>query len=283
MPKNKDIDVLKKALRFYSWTGTHPCIKNYILIIMIPFHIVGIMFFAKVYYYTLTRFNVYFIGIVLYFLNFLAVILFNYICLKTTSSGAMLWNDLLNQIEAFDIKMNDQTNYNEKSVGRYLLKISLGFVFYITEYGGYILMNNITDYQEIIGISYLCYLDIQIFATTTTLVKFSQILGKRYDILKTKIRDVYLTAKADINFWNGQNFESSYLLLIDIIRKMNKVYGQRIFVIVIKTFLYGLGCFQLMLLGHSQNGLEDLVILLHSVVQMFILLVSMQKSNQNIS
>lgn len=280
MTKNReDIAVLKKALQFYSWTGTHPCIEKYILMIMIPFHIVGIIFYAKLYYYSLTRFNIHFIGIVLYFLNFLALILFNYICLKTTYSGAMLWNDLLKKIDDFDIKMKGQRNFNEETVCRYLLKNCVVFICYIAQYFVYILMNNVTDYQQIIGISYLCFIDIQIFVTTTTLVKFLNILVKRYDCFKTKIGDVYLTTQSDINFWSGKNLESSYLLLIDIIRKINKVYGGRIFVIVIKTFLYVLGCFQLLLSGHSRNGLQDIAILLHSVVQMFILLVSMQKYN----
>lgn len=284
MPKNRgDIAVLKKALRFYRWTGTHPCIEKYVVMILIPFHIVGIIFFAKLYYYSLTRFTVYSIGIAIYFLNFLAVVVFNYICLATTYSGAMLWNDLLNQIDAFDIKMEGQINFSEETACRYLLKCSLVFLCYIIQYIVYVLINDIKDYQQIIGISYLCYIDIQIFVTTTTLVKFFNILCKRYACFKTKIRDVYLTAKSDINFWSGPNLESSYLLLIDIIRKINKVYGQRIFVIVIKTFFYVLGCFQLLLVGHSQSGLTGFEILLHSVVQTFIFLVSMLEFNLNIS
>lgn len=278
MLKNRDdIVVMKKVISIYGWTGNHPNKKKYILMLMIPFHVVAIAFFAKVYYYTITRFELYFMGIIIFFLNFLFVILFNQICLSNKFTNAVLWNDLLSEIDAFDIKIGRQREFNNETIFKYFLKICLGYICYITGYFSYILLQENTDYQYIIGVSYLCFVDTQIFVTTMILVKLLNILGKRYDLLKNKLRDVYFTAKTRINYWNRQNLEICYFLLIDISRKINKIYGQRIFIIVVKTFLFVLGCFQLLLSKHSQDKFDDTVILLHSICQVFILLVSIQK------
>lgn len=74
-----------------------------------------------------------------------------------------------------------------------------------------------------------------------------------------------------------QNLETSYFLLNTMIKKLNEVYGQKILTLIVGTFLYILGWFQLMLLEDSQGKFKDIVNVTGAIVLMVLFLVSSLK------
>lgn len=283
MMESDDVILLKTVVRCYGYIGNFSNSKRIRLIILIPFHFIGIVCFTYLYGSYLKLINVSFIGLIIYKSYLIIIVLYDASYLKGVFTQETLWSSFFSDVEAFDVLIGEKTIFLKTAIYKYYSLFILSNVSFIT---GHLLMcslakNYIDFYQLVIAFIYSDLALLHIIGTTLVLQKIFQLLIKRHTLLETKIREAFTPTSRGIENWNVQNLELLYSLLDSMIKKINKVFGQKILALILAAFLYILGCFQFILLEDSQEKFKDIVTVTGSGVLMVLFLVSSWKKFQN--
>lgn len=273
MEKKSDISLVKTVVHFYGIFGFFSYIKKYLLIILIPFYLVAIICFAKVFIEFMSVIDVSFIGLIIYALYFIHIIMFTLQSLRNAYTQEPLWSSVFSDVEAFDFLMKEHGSLHEEPVYKFYATIIVSNVVYIpfhfltqsTKWKSW-------DYELVMAIIYSDLVFLQIIVTILVLKKILNIIEIRYDFFKTEIKKALSPTNETV--WNVHKFNSSFLLLDTIVEKVNELFGKKILAIVTLTFLYVLACFQFSLLEDHRNEFKDLVITISAVGELLTLLVS---------
>lgn len=255
MTKERDIKLFKNIVHFYNFTGTFPCVSIYKKMLLIAYYFIGLLYFLKKTITHLRVLDLTALGLTIYAVNVALFVAFSLSCLHSAVSGAILWDNFFSTVDEFDSIINIQNIYLEETVSRYY------FSFIVTNaiYGGLFCLVLSTfaisvDYQSAIGGLYFFITNIQMLLTILALAKVFAILEKRYECLKRKLRQTYLFMNKSGKFFNGRPLNASYSILVNMFNIANKIFGQRILVIMAITFLHVLTCFHYVFCEDSSNA-----------------------------
>lgn len=264
--KKYDVKLLRNVIRFNSVIGTFPCDKKIALLILIPyFSAGGILSLAT----RLRHFNNHLLSIGNYFLFncfMVTIILYSLVCVRSTWTHAITWKSILRSMESFDAKMGRNREMLTDSVFMYfkfllanILSVLLQGITYSSE------MNSI---PYAISSSYLYIVNLQIFSTTLVLGIIVDMVVKRYEFLRLKTVEVYTSMNKERLFWNSLQLKDSYLHLKDILEKVNEIFGLKILLILIVTFLVILGNFQYYFFEEWGNSFTEFRVTLGFLAQL---------------
>lgn len=250
MQRNYDGVLLKSVVNFFSFTGTFPPVKFYKLIFLIPYQTISIIVVAKghIDLYNSTEHS--FIGIILYLQNVLLGIIFSLLCLKNSYHHDTLWKDFYKDVDMFDVEVTELVSTPDELVFKYYLKFIFFIVLYTTMHS-LTLFASERRYQDAVGIFYFYFVCIQILGSILVFEKVLKLLEKRYDFLIKKTKQRFLGKKTDTVFWKDQQLKVLCFHLKNMVKKINKLFGQRILLLLILTFLDVLGSFQFLILEES--------------------------------
>lgn len=240
MRTERDVVLFKKLAHFYSFTGNFPYIHRKDKVLLIVFYINGIMGYFNGYlkYLTLKSITSY-IGLVVSGGTILLMFGFSSVCLRHAFSHRTLWNDLFTDVDTFDILLKEEGFILKENVYKFYFKFGIATVVVLSVYFSIVCIMKF-DYQDICGISFYFLASMQVIVTALSIEKLVIIIEKRFELLTRNLRETYLFSK---QIQNGQQLATSYLVLMNIIRKINKIFGRKILIILLNTFLYVLHWF----------------------------------------
>lgn len=242
--KQRDIILFKKIVRFYSYIGIFAYLERKKKLPLILFYIFGLPCFTKGCLNFIRPFDFSSIEFLLQFANILILIVFSLMCLKNAFVHVTLWKNLFGDIEEFDSVIKEEMILDE-FVYKYYSKFVITNLFYFLMYSVIFLVKfDIFEIEALIGTSYAILCNIQIVVTIFSLEKLFAIIEKRYECLKRQSRRTFLIPKLGGNFCNDRNLEAAYFLLIKICKNINELFGQRIFIVLLMTFIDILASFQ---------------------------------------
>lgn len=259
MGKEKDTILLKKVFHFYGYWAMFPYLKKYKFAIMVLFHLLAIMVVGVTVAYSNSSLNLSIVGFSIYNAFYLVIILFDLLCLKNCYNKKDTWIKLFSDIEFFDSIMEGQISDLTESVPRYFSKFAIVNIFLTANFIlTTIVFTRALHCTQIIVITYLYFLCNQIFVTALMFVKLLGIVGKRYDFLRTTVKQVYSPGNAFERPCDSQHLKSLYFLLYTIVKNINNIFGQKILLTIFITFLDILAVFQSSLLEDFRIKNKDI-------------------------
>lgn len=244
MRKKRDFELLRNIIKFYSFTGTFPHTQKSVKLCLLAYYIVGITYFVEVYLNFLKLSTFSSLGIVLNTSTVTLMLAFSILCLYEVFHQEIVWKSFFIDLKTFDSMLESEGIILEDTVYKYYFKFIITNTFYVVTYSSFILTPNTRNFQKIVGTSFAFLMNMQILLTTLTSEKCFMIIAKRYDCVKSRIRETYTSPNVDKN-WNCHQLEILHLLLINMVNKVNELFGQRILIILLMLLLDVLGSFQL--------------------------------------
>lgn len=250
--KRRDIKLLKKYAYFYSFTGNFPYIHRKGKFLLVAYYIIGIIYYSKVSTDYMKCSNVSEIGMVISTGIILLSIGSSIVCLRDVFFQKSLWDDFFTDVKTFDLIEKNRKCTSNETLFKYYIKIimfSIAFIVstIVVAFLSFLFVF-IINYEKVIATTFHIFAYLQLTVTTISIEKILAIVEKRFDMFKRKLRETYLFWNPNKDFRNGQQLATSYLLLMNIIRKLNKLFGQKLLIILGLTFLFVLHCF------HSISG-----------------------------
>lgn len=272
MGEEKDTTLLKKIFHFYGCFGMFSYNKKYIIIFTASFHLLAAIFFT-ITASTNTDVRLSVVGTFIFGAFYFMMIIFDLVCLKNAYYQKSLWKQLFKDIELFD-SIIEGTVFME-SIYKYYTKFGVSTILCTTAYSLTILsLIRTLRYHQTITLAYFYFLINYMFVTTILFQKLIRIAQKRYDFLRRKVKKDYSPTNAFKWPCNRQQLESSHLLMDNIVKAINNIFGRKICLIIVITFLGILGNFQYTLLEDSQTKYRDLNNLVTSLISIVFLMVS---------
>lgn len=202
--------------------------------------------------------------------SLLILILFGLRCLGDARTNKLLWRLIFNALENFDSKLEERRNISEKSVVKTFITFLLVNIFLACS----LMPLNIEEaiiYAVLIATFYLYLIHTQLFVTTFVSTNVLNTIGRRFEIFIDKTGQAYMDTHIEQVFCNGLQLKHSHYSLIIITKSFNKIFGQRILLLVVLTFFYILNSFQYITL---EDLPIDSIIVLIIALKVFCLLVS---------
>lgn len=276
MKQERDVVLFRNLIRFYSFSGIFPYIQRWRKLLLLLCYLIGVIFTYK---QTSHYINLWVISSLTYVItlgNLMFLALFSFLCLKNTFGNQHIWDELINEIEIFDITMKLEKNSLEENIYQYYSKFFLSNIINVFTYMFlFPYLYGITfNYQSLIGFSYETIINIQLQVIALCLENLFEILEKRYKYFKTKIKATYLNSTKNEHFWNGQQLSAAYLLLVNITQKVNVIFGTKILIILCKAVTDVIGCFSSIFLEKWQENFVQILNTFGSCAQMLFSLVS---------
>lgn len=193
------------------------------------------------------------VGYFIYIVNVTLSVIFSLISLKNSHNHESLLHEFFSDLESFDYIMKRKTFYVKDVMYKYYWKYVFGNVFYIIVHSSSFSTVKDFSFQQVILVTYFFLVSTQIFVTASVLKSILDILGKRYDFLIREIKQFSLCPRDDNGFWTAYQLKAWHLLLTNLVKKINELFGQRILLILIITLLSVTGCFQWAVFEPSQE------------------------------
>lgn len=241
--KQYDVTLLKNVVQVFGWLGVFPVSHIFLIVVFILCSLTEIIgcFLVSLHLLDSSAFSV--IGKFIFSIDVQTMTSYNLVCLKEAWFHKSLWNDMFNDFEAFDHKIGRQKGLMQESIWNVYLPILLGLTIGLfCQILAYV--HFLDGISYFVWVSYLYVASAQIFITTVVLGKIYSMFKRRLEFLRQKTFEVYSMDTTEQTFWNGKDLKDSHLLLIDICHKINKLFGLRILLTMISTFLNVLSCFQ---------------------------------------
>lgn len=279
MEKTVDVGLFKSVVHFYSFTGIFPYLTKSKKIFLMLYYATALTSFVKVCLENLPVQDLSKLSIVFYSINITASLAFSLLCLFNLFYHETLWNDVIAQVEAFDSTMKNQEIILIENRFKYNLKIMIGTVLIFVFYLSILLATSKTlDLWNIIAMSYYILMNIQILVTTLAVDKLFIIVEKRCEFLKRQIKNEFLFLNS---FEIGESrtdrtLNALYLLLVNIVKTMNRLFGQRILLVIIMAFNDVLSGIQYILLEDRNS-----IYVLNSFSKIFKMAMSLVSIMQN--
>lgn len=251
--KKRDIVLFKKVAHFYSYLGNFPYIQKKNKLLLVAYYIIAITCFLKV----LVNLNLIFsskIGLVIcasfLFLN----VVFSLLCLRNVFVHETLWNNLFTDVDTFDFIVKEEKVSLTETVYKFYLKFAIVTVGFFSMYILTFALHNRDNHYKIIGASYYFLVNMQLTITTISIDKLLMIIGKRFDLLKRILRETYIFREPNKDIRNKQQLITLYLLLMNMVKKTNGIFGQKILIILFSAFLCVILCFHFITYEHLEGG-----------------------------
>lgn len=252
MKNHSDTILLKNIISLFSTIATFSRIANKEFIIFrinVPLIICAAIFSLKSYFHIIILLEVGNVFTICFIGGVGGIFSYTMLCLKEFYCNSNLWKDLFNRIDIFDLKMESLHVNFDIAVATYYLKFIISNMIYIIMYVLIYFEGNL-NFTTSVVCTYTYFMSIQVMTTTYVVVIrcFFLILQKRYKTLEWKVKDTYISLKVDNKtFWNGHQLKSSYLLLYEVINYFNRLFEQRIFLIIAITFFNIIAFFNIFL------------------------------------
>lgn len=280
--KRRDISLLKETIHFYSSLGIFPCVtRNKIVytLLLAVLHVHGVFFSIAVYFDHWKVFDLSSMTFASHAGSIFAIMGLSFIFLKQFHSRDGVWNNLFQCVDTFDVTMEVQRAHLTKTVFFYHLKMYVINISCILRcvmffYSQFKPMENI--YRAFILSSYGLYMTLQIIITTSIFHEVIGIIEKRYDFLRVKISNVFISTIRAEKFWNNRQLKTSYFSLEDMVERINVFFGPRILLLLILTVTEILGVLEYIVLEYPQQKYTKMLDLLLTVSQMVMFLVSIR-------
>lgn len=254
--KTEDVSLIKHVLGIFNCIGVSSSGNKY-FIVLITFYVIGIAFYAKKYAdfdfeYTLSN-----TARLLDILYLILTIVFSLTCLMEFWTHEALWNTFFLNMENFDCKLGRRWSIIEKSVCNCYLTLCLGSAL--------ILILCILEYSEsdfhvclvLNSISCDYVIQLQMFVSTFVLKEILSVIEKRFEILKRKTVENFVPRHIGQTFWNGIELKESHLIMINITKIVDKLFRQRILLLLIATFIVVLDGFQFLVLENLPQSVSS--------------------------
>lgn len=239
MEKTIDVRLFKSVVHFYSFTGTFPYLTKSKKIFLILYNVIGLTSFVKVCLETVPVQNLSTLSILFYSTNIAASLAFSLLCLSHLFVHETLWNDVIAQVEAFDSTMENLKIILVENRFKYYLKIIIGTVLIFVLFLSILLASSKTlDLWIIIATSYYILMNTQILITTLAVDKLLIIVEKRCEFLKRQIKKTFLFPNAfeRDESRTDRTLKALYLLLVNMVATINRLFGHRILLAIIMVF-----------------------------------------------
>lgn len=261
-------------MRFNSFIGTNPLNNRYYLIFLLTYSLIGFVMSCIIRLQIFHQVSLSPIGITISVIIMFCIGIFSLVCWKDAWIYGSLWADFFSDISRFDNKME---KIQESTLNLYL-KIIIGHIFYLfIQIMSY--MSTMEHIIYILSLTYLYFVSLQIFTTTLLIDIIFGMFVRRYELLRKKTTEVFLSPSRNQIFWNTIKLKELHLLLIKNNIRFNDFFGQRILLLLMITFLNLLGAFQYEVLENLPSQLLDITKVLSVVIQQ----ISFWVSNQIIS
>lgn len=274
MKKERDVILFRNILRFYSFLGIFPYVQRWMKLILLSAFLSGVMISYKLSSYYLPLWVISSLTYVLGLGNLMLTMLFNFLCLKNTFGHEPLWDVFLHDIETFDFTMKIENDTLEENIYKYYSVFVLSNISYIVIYILYLpyALRITINFLNLTGLIYSAIIYIEIAVVVLCLREIYIIIERRYEYFKLKTKATYLNPKNSQNFWNGQQLSAAYLLLVNMIKNVNKIFGTKVLIILFKAAIDVNGCLSVLLMESRQANFGQLANA--SCAQMLISLVS---------
>lgn len=193
--------------------------------------------------------------------------------LKRTFNYDTIWSSLLKDFIAFDDLMKGQ-EVLERSMWKNYSTFIVSTVLCIVHLVVYVLKEQALDYLHLMETVYVNFTITQILITVLVFKMYFVASELRYKLLQGKLTQNFSLLTNHKNYWGKEKLKNLYLLLDMTIKKINALFGQKILVLIIFTFLEILAYFQFMLLEETHREFKDVPELYSSVIHLVFLMVS---------
>lgn len=284
MKSKSDVDILKSVINFYSFAGIFPNMdkkRSVLIAFFFMLSFAGTIWLPKVYWNN--RFILYkmsLVELIVYFGTITAYIVFNIVCLISLVLQRNLWKDLFKNIEEFDLAMEGhRINLEKNSLLCYLKIFSLNIVYLLLLSFIYFSVEGKYNQKQIVPFIFLSFLSTQLLMSTLVLKDLLKILEKRYDFLEFKMKEIYISSKNHQVFWNKHQFKTLHFLLSDMVGKINRIFGQKVLVILTLTIFNVLDIIEFSLEEYQQEDQKSIINISTVLLQGISLLVSIITNN----
>lgn len=180
----------------------------------------------------------------------LMFLLFTFVSFKYAFSHGKLWIDFFTKIEEFDGTMEGHRVILEENVYTFLLKFLICHSFYVITDGMlYLSMKRYGFFVRTANGIYCHLRNYQIIMTVLVLENISKMLQRRYEFLKLKTVEVFMSPYNKNKFWNGQLLKLSHLRLVSVVNIVNQIFGLKILLLLSVSFLQILNAFAIFVLS----------------------------------
>lgn len=276
--KINDVSLLENVVRYHSITGTFPVVRKYklIMLILLNFTIMTCTIIDHMHFLYWSSLSS--IGLLLMNTAVLTLFLFNLLCLTEAWTHESSWMNFFSDIKTFDYELEGHNIILEESICKYCLQFMLGSVCYLTLQSclHFSWKNDVNLIIAVLSLSNMYVVNIQILVTFLVLERILYMVVKRYEILRRKIGEVYSFKNRDHLLWNSLRLKNSHLLLTNITRNVDKLFGKRILLLLILVFLDVLACFQYEILEDFQSRSTTFELLIGLGIELSAFLVSIQ-------
>lgn len=242
--KYRDIFLLKKIVRFYSYTGTFACMSRKNKLLLIPFYILGLSYLVRGYLNYMESSTFSSVGFFLHNCIMMTLLVFSLLCLKHSFEHEMTWDAFFENVEAFDLLIRKANICLGENVYKYYSKFCLSNTFYFLVYLLLFFTKAVPfTFENLIGTSYTILINTQLLVTILVLEKLYALIGKRFECLTAEMIYRFLFLRPNEEFEKGHKLKEAYFLLTQMVKGINELFGQRILLILLITFLDVLGSF----------------------------------------
>lgn len=276
MKKEIDVTLLERVIHFYSFTGTFPFVQRCKLVVFMVCHMVATTYYLKKYWERSHIFNE--LTFFLFSIKILCSTIFSLVTFKNAFAQEKLWKRMFTDVNTFDYTMGGQKIILEENVLKFYSMFAIVNTFYIISdvlaylSGAFLLTIALTFCSDV--------WNIHMIVTTLVFRKLNRMIEKRFEFLKRKTFEVYTTNYDENKFWNSKRLKTSHLLLMNIVKTSNELFGTKNLIIMLKLFIDILGNFNHFIMEDSQEQWKiELYIGMGS--QTIISLVSIQKSRDH--
>lgn len=242
MKKRSDVLLLRGVINFFGLSCTFPIIDKKFWILQVSVQTIfcscwfaGCPLFIYDYVIELLQnYNVSVLRPVMECSRVFTLIAINWFCVKSWWCDKPTWKNLFNVIEDFDATMQKYTAPTQENVMIYYFKIIVQNLLLVgllswAEFSTF-------DYDIRISFIYISFIYVQIVVSAVSMSAVLKIVGKRFDCFTMGIKEIYQLTKCDGILWNENQLKVSYLQLINMVGKINKLFGGRILVVLIFIF-----------------------------------------------
>lgn len=273
--KINDVSLLENVVQYLSIIGVFPIVRKYKQIILITLELIMMTCTIKGQIIFLNWPSLSSIGALLMNITFLTIISFNLLCLKEAWSFNISWKNFLIDFKSFDYEMEGHTNNLEEPIPKFWIQFILGNVSYLSiQFFSYLSWKTNINLIAVISLVYFYIVNIQIFVSTLVLERIFCMLMRRFKILRMKLVEVYSSKNSYKVPSDSLRLKNSHLLLTNIVENVNKLFGKRIFMLLLVVFMDVLASFQYGLLEDSQSHSTNFELLVSLGTEVFTFLVS---------
>lgn len=234
-------------MSIYSYLGMFPTAEKKLpklSLLLTSLHCLGMIFFMiYVSIIALQKQTGQIVLIITSYGKFFSAFALNLLFFKEIFTHRVPWITFFDELEQLDAQLKRYKFQTEINMVFYYLEFALANVYCVAVFC-FVIFSDESFYDHVVwmGYIYMCSVNIQIVGTTIIFNNLLSILAKRFRLLRTVMKRMTDPVKTTGNSFNNQT-KTNYFLLINIVEKINMLFGQRILLLCLYIFLLVLNVF----------------------------------------